>query len=126
MSRKIAESSAVGQSQRDAAELRVELSFDDLRTFLKSSSANISPDGVFVEPEEPAPPGTMVALDKPDTRSWTTMPDRVYIARTWLPAGKHHIKIATVGGVQGARSIKEVDVEIPADGFAAIDFTTLR
>jgi tetratricopeptide (TPR) repeat protein len=70
--------------------------------------------------------GTMVALDKPDTRSWTTMPDRVYIARTWLPAGKHHIKIATVGGVQGARSIKEVDVEIPADGFAAIDFTTLR
>jgi uncharacterized protein (TIGR02266 family) len=63
MSRKIAESQAVGQSQRDAAELRVELSFDDLRTFLKSSSANISSDGVFVETEEPAPPGAMVALE---------------------------------------------------------------
>ena len=68
----------------------------------------------------------MVALDKPDTRSWTTLPDRVYVARTWLPAGTHQIKIETMGPVTGAKSIKTVEVTIPKDGFAAIDFTTLR
>ena len=70
--------------------------------------------------------GTLVALDKPDTRSWTTLPERVYISRTWLPAGKHTVRIETVGPIEGAKSIKEVEVEIPADGYAAIDFTTLR
>jgi tetratricopeptide (TPR) repeat protein len=70
--------------------------------------------------------GTLVALDKPDTRSWTTLPERVYISRTWLPAGKHKVRIETVGQVEGAKSIKEVEVDIPADGYAAIDFTTLR
>ena len=70
--------------------------------------------------------GTMVALDKPDTRSWTTLPERVYIARTWLPAGTHKVKISTVGPVDGVRSTKELEVTIPDGGYAAVDFTTLR
>ena len=63
MSREMAETHTVGRSRRDAAEQAVELCFDDFRTFLKSSSANLSPDGIFFETEEPAPPGTTVALD---------------------------------------------------------------
>jgi uncharacterized protein (TIGR02266 family) len=59
----MAETHVEGRSRRDAAELTVERCFEDLRTFLKSSSANLSPDGIFVETEEPAPPGTIVALE---------------------------------------------------------------
>ena len=96
--------------------------------------AQPTPSSRTADPKAPQPitvaslavEGTMVALDKPDTRSWTTLPDRVYIARTWLPAGTHKVKISTVGPVEGARSIKEVEVTIPDGGFAAIDFTTLR
>src|SRR5690606_13727211 len=68
--------------------------------------------------------GTMVALDKPDTRSWTTLPARVYISRAMIPAGKHTIEIRTVGS--DALSQKTIEVDLKAGGFAAIDFTTLR
>lgn len=68
--------------------------------------------------------GTLVALDKPDTRSWTTLPSRVYIARARVPAGSHKVVITTEG--PGSPLRKEVDVQIEPGGFAAIDFTTLR
>ena len=35
----------------------------------------------------------MVALDKPDTRSWTTLPDRVWIGRVQVPPGQHTLQL---------------------------------
>lgn len=68
--------------------------------------------------------GTMVALDKPDTRSWTTLPGRVYIGRARLPAGQHEIEV-TIGG-PGGREVRHTTVNIPAGGFVVVDVTTLR
>ena len=40
---------------------------------------------------------TMVALDRPDTRSWTFLPDRIYVSRMSLPAGMHTIEVNLSG-----------------------------
>ncbi len=68
--------------------------------------------------------GTLVALDKPDTRSWTTLPARVFVARTRVPAGKHHLQV-TASGNRG-REVRDIDVTVPAGGFVVLDVTTLR
>ena len=68
--------------------------------------------------------GTLVALDKPDTRSWTTLPDRVYIARSRLPAGAHQIVVDLAG--PGGRETHTTDVTVPEGGFVVLDVTTLR
>ncbi len=68
--------------------------------------------------------GTLVALDKPDTRSWTTLPDRVYVARTQVPAGSHSIDIEISG--PGGREHRVTDVTVPQGGFVVLDVTTLR
>ena len=68
--------------------------------------------------------GTLVALDKPDTRSWSTLPARVFVARTRVPAGKHRLQV-TASGTRG-REVRDVDVTVPAGGFVVLDVTTLR
>ena len=68
--------------------------------------------------------GTLVALDKPDTRSWTTLPDRVFIARSRLPAGAHQVVIDVAG--PGGRETHTTDVTVPEGGFVVLDVTTLR
>jgi uncharacterized protein len=68
--------------------------------------------------------GTMVALDRPDTRSWTTLPAKVFVARARVPAGKHSIDVTVRGPGGWERRTTEVDV--PAGGFAVVDVTTLR
>ena len=65
----------------------------------------------------------MVAADKPDTRSWTMMPDRVYVSRVRVPAGKHQVT-ARVNGSLGTLSATEVDV--PQGGYAVVVITSLR
>lgn len=67
--------------------------------------------------------GTMVALDKPDTRSWSTLPSQVWIARIPVEAGTHEVQVDLVGPA-GTR-LKQT-VEVPEGGFAVVDFTTLR
>jgi uncharacterized protein len=67
--------------------------------------------------------GTMVALDKPDTRSWSTLPSQVYLTRIRVPAGAHEVAVDLNGG-RGTRLARTV--EVPAGGFAVADFTTLR
>lgn len=67
--------------------------------------------------------GTMVALDKPDTRSWTTLPAGVHVTRVRVPAGVHEVSV-DLHGRQRARLTRTV--EVPAGGFAVVDFTTLR
>ncbi len=68
--------------------------------------------------------GTLVALDRPDTRSWTTLPARVYVARATVPAGKHELEV-TVRGPRGSER-RRIQVDVPAKGFAVVDVTTLR
>ena len=68
--------------------------------------------------------GTLVALDKPDTRSWTTLPAKVFVGRTRLPAGTHQLEV-TVSG-PGGREVRTVEVKVPAGGFVVFDVTTLR
>ncbi len=68
--------------------------------------------------------GTLVALDKPDTRSWSTLPDRVFIARSRLPAGAHSVVVEVAG--PGGRETHTTDVTVPEGGFVVLDVTTLR
>ena len=68
--------------------------------------------------------GTLVALDRPDTRSWTTLPSLVHIGRARLPAGKHTIEVVTSG--PGGRERHTTTVELDEGGFAVVDVTTLR
>ncbi|MEM6294309.1 MAG: hypothetical protein AAGA54_23750 [Myxococcota bacterium] len=68
--------------------------------------------------------GTLVALDKPDTRSWTTLPDRVFIGRSRVPAGAHKVRVDIAGN--GGREQRTYDVTVPEGGFVVLDVTTLR
>lgn len=68
--------------------------------------------------------GTMVALDKPDTRSWTSLPARFHVARASVPAGTHEI-VVTVSGPGGSQR-HTTRVKVAAGGFAVVDVTTLR
>jgi tetratricopeptide (TPR) repeat protein len=67
--------------------------------------------------------GAMVAADKPDTRSWTLLPDRVYVSRVRVPAGTHRVA-AAVNGSFGTLASSEV--EVPEGGFAVVVVTSLR
>jgi hypothetical protein len=66
---------------------------------------------------------TLVALDKPDTRSWTLLPGRVYVSRTVVVPGAHKVRVTLAGTTDEARNF---DVEVPKGGFAAIVVTPLR
>ena len=68
--------------------------------------------------------GTMVALDKPDTRSWATLPDRVFVGRLVVPPGVHRVEVTAYG--PGGKEQHSIEVEVPASGFVVVDVTTLR
>ncbi|HWB81352.1 MAG TPA: hypothetical protein VG755_40595 [Nannocystaceae bacterium] len=68
--------------------------------------------------------GTLVALDRPDTRSWTTLPARIFVARATVPAGKHELVVKVHG--PGGWQRRKMQVDVPASGFAVVDVTTLR
>jgi len=66
---------------------------------------------------------TLVALDKPDTRSWTLLPGRVLVSRKQVAAGRHQVAVA----LQGYQSeVRTVDVDVPPGGFATVVVTPLR
>jgi hypothetical protein len=65
----------------------------------------------------------LVALDRPDTRSWTFLPARVFAARVSVPAGAHTVEVA-VGAGPGTGVRRRVDVA--AGGFAALVVTEPR
>ncbi len=64
---------------------------------------------------------TLVALDRPDTRSWTMLPDRVLVARLPVAAGPHTVDVALGGGVN-----RRLSVDVPDGGFAAVVVTEPR
>jgi hypothetical protein len=68
--------------------------------------------------------GAMVALDKPDTRSWTTLPDRVFIGRASVPPGEHTLEIMVEGA--GGQELRTVTVNVGQGGYVVLDVTTLR
>ena len=66
----------------------------------------------------------MVALDKPDTRSWTTLPDRVWIGRAEVPPGAHTLEIVLQGN--GGQERRTTEVNVGEGGYVVLDVTTLR
>lgn len=63
---------------------------------------------------------TLTATDTPDTRSWSTLPARLAVARVRLPAGQHVIDVA----VSGER--KQQTIDLKPGGWAAVNLTVLR
>ncbi|AKU92942.1 hypothetical protein [Vulgatibacter incomptus] len=68
--------------------------------------------------------GTMVALDKPDTRSWSTLPARVQLTRIAVEPGTHEVELEVRGMGVPVRVYRTV--EVAQGGLAVIDLTTLR
>jgi hypothetical protein len=56
----------------------------------------------------------LLALDKPDTRSWTFLPARIYISRTRVRPGRHELHVTLQGRTQETRI---VPVDVPPGGF---------
>jgi hypothetical protein len=62
----------------------------------------------------------LVALDKPDTRSWTLLPGRVLAARVPVEPGQHTVEVHLSGGTPPARSQR---VMVAAGGLTTIVVT---
>jgi hypothetical protein len=65
----------------------------------------------------------LVALDRPDTRSWTMLPDRVLVARVPVAPGAHTVGVR-FDDVSGAD--RALSVDVPNDGWAAVVVTEPR
>lgn len=68
--------------------------------------------------------GSMVAADKPDTRSWTTLPANVYIGRQRVAPGHHTVAVNLSGAGGGEQRTFEFTMD--PGGFVVLDVTTLR
>ncbi len=66
---------------------------------------------------------TLVAFDKPDTRSWGLLPERVLVSRTTVTPGRHAVDVDLVGYSSERRA---VEVDVPEGGFAVVVVTPLR
>jgi len=62
----------------------------------------------------------MTAADTPDTRSWSTLPARIAVARVRLPAGQHVVDLAVSGAT------KRQTVNLSPGGWAVVNLTVLR
>lgn len=63
----------------------------------------------------------LVALDRPDTRSWTMLPERVLAARVPVMPGAHSVAVSF-----GGSSARTLLVEVPPSGYAAVVVTEPR
>ncbi|NIP53187.1 MAG: hypothetical protein GWN67_21350 [Phycisphaerae bacterium] len=66
---------------------------------------------------------TLVGLDKPDTRSWTFLPARIYVCRAKVPSGLNEIRVGLTGRTQETRVIQ---VDVPKGGFRVVVVTVPR
>ena len=66
--------------------------------------------------------GTLVALDKPDTRSWTFLPDHVGVARIPVASGKHEVEVT----ISGLGEVRSAAVDVSEGGFAVVVVTVPR
>jgi tetratricopeptide (TPR) repeat protein len=65
----------------------------------------------------------MVGMDKPDTRSWLFLPDRVYVYRTNVVPGKHRVEVLLGSGPH--ESYRQ-EIEVAAGNFVAVVVTAPR
>ncbi len=56
----------------------------------------------------------LVALDTPDTRSWTFLPAHIYVCRVSVHSGRHELHVTLQGATRQTRTIP---VDVPAGGF---------
>lgn len=68
--------------------------------------------------------GALTAADTPDTRSWVTLPSRVYFSRTELQAGRHDVEIVFEGSA--GRTVIDRTIEVPAGGFVVLPLASMR
>lgn len=68
--------------------------------------------------------GVLTVADTPDTRSWVTLPSRVYLARVEVPPGIHEIEIAFEGKSGAAIAKKKVKIE--EGGYAVVFAASMR
>jgi len=66
--------------------------------------------------------GTLVGLDRPDTRSWTMMPARVLTARVSLTPGPHAVEVAFDGGGPA----RTASVSMEPNGYVTVVVTEPR
>jgi hypothetical protein len=67
--------------------------------------------------------GAMVALDRPDTRSWTLLADRVLVARVPATPGEHTVEVSFEGTPDATSTLT---VDVPARGCATAVVTEPR
>ena len=65
----------------------------------------------------------LVALDQPDTRSWTFLPAHVYLCRARVGPGRHELHVTLRGKVQESRV---VPVDVPPGGFCVTGIVAPR
>jgi hypothetical protein len=63
---------------------------------------------------------TLTATDIPDTRSWSTLPGRVALARLTLPPGPHKVELAAGGNRRSAQ------IKLESGDWAVVNLTALR
>jgi tetratricopeptide (TPR) repeat protein len=63
---------------------------------------------------------TLTATDVPDTRSWSTLPARIAIARVQLAPGQHQVEVSASG------TSRKVPVDLKPGGYAVVSLTELR
>ena len=63
----------------------------------------------------------LVALDRPDTRSWTMQPEHVLVARVPVTQGTHRVAVSF-----GGSTSRTVSVDVPRTGYAAVVVTEPR
>jgi hypothetical protein len=67
--------------------------------------------------------GALLAMDQPDTRSWTLLPASVWVSRESVAPGRHRVEVELEGGSPETRGF---DVDAPAGGYAAVVWTVPR
>jgi len=65
----------------------------------------------------------LTALDKPDTRSWTLLPGRIYVCRTHVKPGQHEIQVQLSGRAPQTRTVQ---VDVPPGGYKVVVITEPR
>jgi len=66
--------------------------------------------------------GTLVALDKPDTRSWTFLPDHILVARAPVAPGSREVRVQ----IKGLNEVRTAKVDVPEGGFGFVVVTVPR
>ena len=68
--------------------------------------------------------GTLVALDKPDTRSWSFLADRILVSRRAVTPGEHQVAVELQG--EGVVVKRNFDVTVPKGKVAVLVVTEPR